>query len=354
MRALVTGGCGFLGSHVCEAFLEEGWDVVAYDNMTKHELQRTGFSTETVRSHNADVLRGLGVEVVEADIRDRESLLDHTAGCVFIAHTAAQPAMTISGEDPELDLTTNVVGTFNVLCAARQHRIPVAACSSVHVYGPWINDTLSETETRYVRTPVAIREDDRILDEGRAGGLSPLHASKGAAELYARTFADTFGVQAANFRYTGIYGPRQFGGEDHGWVANFALRNALGWPLTIYGTGKQLRDILYATDAAAAFVAYQREPVPGTYNIGGGPKNMISLLECIDLIERIAGRSSEKTFGPARKGDLAYFVCDVERARSAFGWEPHVPPEDGVARLIAWIEENLALFAGSRAPAPAA
>lgn len=344
-KVLVTGGCGFLGSHVCEAFRKEGWDVVAYDNFTKHELARTGFGTDEVRDHNADVLRAMGVDVVEADIRNLEHLLDHSTGCEFIAHTAAQPAMTIAIEDIELDFSTNTQGTYHVLEAARQHGAAIAACSSVHVYGPWINDDLTEGTTRYERDPVAVREDDRIMDGGREGLISPLHASKMSGEYYAQTYADMYGVKAANFRYTGIYGPRQFGGEDHGWVANFSIRNWLEWPLTIFGTGKQLRDILYADDAAAAFVAYQRNPVPGTYNIGGGPKTMISLLECIEMIGRLSGKESEVQFGPVRDGDLFYFVCDIDRARNAFGWEPTVLPEDGVGRLIEWIKQNESLFA---------
>lgn len=354
MKVLVTGGCGFLGSHVCEVFRQEGWEVVAYDNLTKHELQRTGFNTNEVREHNLKVLRKMGVAVVKADIRNLEQLLDHTSGCRFIAHTAAQPAMTISWEDPQLDMTTNVLGTFNVLTAARKHGAAIASCSSVHVYGPWINDTLGETETRYTRVPVAISENDRTMYGGKNGLISPLHASKASGEHYVKTFADMFGVKAAVFRYTGIYGPRQFGGEDHGWVANFSIRNFLGWPMTIFGNGKQVRDILYAGDAADAFLAYQRNPVPGIYNIGGGPGHMISLLECIELIERISGRKSELKFGPKRDGDLSYFVCNIELAQSAFGWQPRVKPEQGVNQLLRWIETNADLFADSSQPSSGA
>lgn len=344
MKVLVTGGCGFLGSHVCERFHREGWSVVAYDNMTKFELSRTGFSTDAVRSHNADFLRRLGIEIVVEDVRNREALIDHAAGCAFIAHTAAQPAMTISWEDPDLDFGTNVIGTVNVLQTARAHGIPIASCSTVHVYGPWINDSLEEEPTRYVRHPATIREEDPVLSTGAAGKLSPLHASKGAAELYVRSFVDMYGVKAASFRYTGIYGPRQFGGEDHGWVANFALRSLLGWPVSIYGTGKQVRDILYASDAAGAFFDWQRNPTPGTYNVGGGPANAISLIECIRLIERLSGRPAEIGFGPARPGDLSYFVCDVSRARDAFGFVPSVAPERGVRLLLDWIESEKELF----------
>ncbi len=347
MKILVTGGCGFLGSHVCETFRKEGWEVVAYDNMTKHELNRTGFRTDEVRDYNARVLRNMGVEIVQADIRNREELLEHTSGCRFIAHTVAQPAMTISWEDPDLDFTSNVVGTFNVLTAARKHNIPIASCSSVHVYGPWINDTLKEDKTRFTRDPMTISEDDHTMNPGISGLISPLHASKASAEHYVKTFADMFGVKAATFRYTGIYGTRQFGGEDHGWVANFSIRNIMRRPLTVFGTGKQLRDILYAGDAASAFLAYQRNPVPGTYNIGGGPKHMISLLECIELIDKLSGNKSEVKFGPKRDGDLSYFVCNIERVSNTLNWHPRVLPEEGVSMLLSWIKENDKLFGGS-------
>lgn len=347
MKILVTGGCGFLGSHVCETFRKEGWEVVSYDNMTKYELHRTGFNTDEARNFNARILRDMGVEIVEADIRNREQIMDHTSGCQFIAHTAAQPAMTISWEDPVLDFTTNVLGTFNVLLTAREHQIPIASCSSVHVYGPWINDSLREDKTRFIREPLVISEDDQVMNGGKDGLISPLHASKASAEHYVKTFADIYGVKAATFRYTGIYGTRQFGGEDHGWVANFSIRNVMRWPITVFGNGKQLRDILYATDAAAAFLAYQRNPIPGTYNIGGGPKHMISLLECIELINRLSGHKSEVKFGPKRIGDLSYFVCNIERVSNTLNWQPNVMPEEGVGNLLSWIKENINLFGGS-------
>jgi len=342
VKVLVTGGCGFLGSHVCELYRSRGWEVVSYDNMTKLELDRTGYRTDAARSHNWDFLDGIGVELVREDVRDLETLLDHASGCDYIVHTAAQPAVTISMEDPLLDLTTNVVGTVNVLEAARRHGVPVASCATVHVYGNWVNDELSSEETRYVRKPAEIPEDAPTME----GYLTPLHGSKASAESYVRVYASTYGVRAASFRLTGIYGPRQLGGEDHGWVANFSIRGVLGWPVTVFGTGQQVRDILYATDVAEAFPAFFEKGEAGVYNIGGGEDYAISLLECLRLIADTTGRESEIRFEEARFGDLKYFVCDIERARSRLGWSPRVPPAEGVPRLIRWIEENPELFVG--------
>ena len=345
MKVLVTGGCGFLGSHVCELFLERGWEVVAYDNLTKFELDRTGYQAAEAREHNWNLLDKLGVRMVKADVRDLDTLLDEASGCDFIVHTAAQPAVTISIEDPLLDLSTNVVGTVNVLEAARRHGLPIASCATVHVYGNWVNDELDEADTRYVREPAAIAEDAPTM----RGYLTPLHGSKASAEHYVSVYASTYGLRAASFRLTGIYGTRQLGGEDHGWVANFAIRNLIGWPITLFGTGKQVRDILYATDVARAFLDFFERGEAGTYNIGGGEAHSISLLECIRLIEETTGTVCDVRFEDSRFGDLKYFICDTSRARSAFGWEPQVPPQQGVPLVLEWIEQNRELFSGGSA-----
>ena len=345
MRVLVTGGCGFLGSHVCELFRKRGDEVRALDNMTKFELARTGYQAAAARDHNWNLLEAMGVRMLREDVRDLEAVLDAASGCEFIAHTAAQPAVTISLEDPLLDLSTNVVGTVHVLEAARRHRIPVASCATVHVYGNWVNDELGESDTRYLHDPGAIAEDAPTM----LGHLTPLHGSKASAEHYVRVYASAYGLRAASFRLTGIYGPRQLGGEDHGWVANFAIRNAIGWPITLFGTGKQVRDILVATDAAQAFVDFSERGDAGVYNVGGGPEHAISLLECLRLIEAASGRPSERRFEPGRFGDLRWFVCDVRRAREGFGWRPRVRPEQGVREIVEWVDRNLALFAGGGA-----
>jgi CDP-paratose 2-epimerase len=340
MKVLVTGGCGFLGAHVCQYYVRRGDSVISLDNMTKYELVRTGYATEEARNYNWELLSALGVRMVREDVRNREAVLDYASECDYIVHTAAQPAMTISWEDPVLDFSTNVTGTFNVLEAARRHKIPVASCATIHIYGNAINQTLEETPTRYTRNPATIDEAHPTL----GGQLSPLHASKICGDVYVRTFAQVYGVKAASFRLTGIYGPGQLGGEDHGWVANFAIRAVLGRPLTVFGSGKQLRDILYVKDAAAAFQAFYDNQAPGPYNIGGGEPCAISLLECIELIKELCARSVTVQFADDRYGDLRYFICDIRKARDMLGWTPSTLPRTGVESLITWIKENARLF----------
>ena len=340
MKVLVTGGSGFLGSHVCEFYAKKDVEVISYDNMTKHELERTGFATEAARNYNGDYLKGLGVELVKADVRNFEELMDHAQGCDYIVHTAAQPAMTISWEDPLLDITTNVIGTFNVLETARKLRVPVASCATIHLYGNKINDTLKEEDKRYVRNPGGIDENHPTLE----GTLTPLHASKAAGDIYVKVYIDTYRLEAASFRLTGIYGPRQFGGEDHGWVANFAIRSVLGWPITIFGTGKQVRDIIYATDVCEAFDAFYKTRKSGVYNIGGGDKAAVSLLECIDILEKISGKRPEVKSAPDRHGDLRYFVCNINKAEKELNWSPRIMPREGITELVQWIRENKDIF----------
>jgi CDP-paratose 2-epimerase len=342
MKVLVTGGCGFLGSHVCEFYAGKGVQVIAFDNLTKHELKRTGYNSDAAREHVLNFLKELKTEMVAGDIRNKDELLKATKDCDYIIHTAAQPAMTISVENPELDLITNVVGTFNALEAARKRDVPVVICSTIHVYGNKINETLTEGKTRFLRQPPTIDENHPLM----GGSTTPLHASKRAAELYAQTFVDTYGLKAAVFRLTGMYGPRQFGGEDHGWVANFTIRTALGKPITLFGTGKQVRDILYAEDAVRAFDAFFETKACGIYNIGGGIDRAISLAECIKLIEEITGKKAEINYAPKRTGDLWYFVCDITKAKEKLGWKPETSNEDGVGKLTRWVMQNMKIFRG--------
>src|SRR2546425_3065066 len=256
--------------------------------MTKHELKRTGYPADFAREYNHNFLIRQGVRTIKGDVRSFRAVMKSAEGCEFLIHTAAQPAMTIGLERPRLDLSTNVLGTFNVLDAARKLDLPVVICSTIHVYGNRINDALVEGLTRYERTPVSIDESATTVE----GTLTPLHASKRSAELYAQVFADSYGLRVGTFRLSGLYGSRQFGGEDHGWVANFAIRLLTGRPITIYGTGKQVRDILHASDAAAAFDAFYSSRGKGVYNVGGGLERSISLVECLNLLKTIMHRNT--------------------------------------------------------------
>ena len=349
MKVLVTGGCGFLGSHVCELFKEKGWDVVAYDNLSKHELNRTGYNVEAVRDYNRRQLESMGITVQKADILNLDTLLQCTehsfAGgkCDYIEHTAAQPTITIALEQPLLDASINIMGTLNVLEVARQLDIPAAICSTIHVYGNGSNGQIFEHmwENRFAALPETTSEDDVIL----TGTLTPLHSSKRTTEIYARTYTESYDTKIAIFRLTGIYGPRQFGGEDHGWVANFAIRTILGLPIKVFGSDRQVRDILYVKDAAQAFYDwFDNSQVPGVYNVGGGIPCITSICQCLDMLRELTNETQAIKLESFRDGDLWYFCSNISKASETFNWQPKVLPKEGITKLVKWIQENRELF----------
>jgi len=345
MRVLVTGGCGFLGSHICEFYRNQGDEVVSIDNLTKYELMRTQYKVRDVRMYNWKYLKKLGVELYDSDIRNiNDKYIDSirylAKDCDFICHTAAQPAMTLAIEDPWNDFENNVLGTLNVLETARRYDIPLVSCSTIHIYGNQINTFLTEGKSQFILDPPEINEYYPIM----RGDITPLHASKRAGEIYCEAYEKTYGLKIGNYRLSGMYGSRQFGGEDHGWVANFAIRTLLGLPITIYGSDKQVRDILYVSDAALAFDSFFKSQKSGTYNIGGGIENLISLGECLSLIKEITGKKQQINLEGARKGDLWYFCSDLTKARIDLGWYPKVNYKEGLKKTIDWVKENINLF----------
>ncbi len=346
MKVLISGMAGFLGTHVAEYFIKNNWEVFGFDNLTNYELSRTKFDVRKSRTHNLEFLNKIGANFCQLDCRNinADLLLRMWGTFDFIIHCAAQPAMTIAIEDPKYDADDNIMSCVNMLEIAKKLNIPFVNCSSIHVYGNEGNDYLEEKETRFTPLkpiPEETDENEPVLE----GELTPLHVSKYTTELYTKSFAETYGMKTASFRITGMFGERQFGGMDHGWVANFAIRTIMERDITIFGTDKQVRDILYAEDVARAFLLwfYAGRPV-GIYNIGGGMKNSISLGECLGKLSDFTGKLTSIKVEPKRKGDLWYFVCDYQKAKIEFGWEPQISVDEGLTRIIKWIEGNQELF----------
>jgi CDP-paratose 2-epimerase len=343
MKLLCLGAAGFLGSHVCELFKSKGWNVLAYDNLTKYELSRTDYNVEKARQYNIDFLESIGVELVVEDIRDMAKLKYHAKGCDYVINCAAQPAMTIALENPGYDADVNIMGTLNILEVARELHIPVALCSTIHVYGNGINDYLYEKEDRF-SIPCGSFDEHKQF-ELLTGQITPLHVSKYTTELYARAFIESFNSDIFVARLTGIYGERQTGSEDHGWAANFAVKTICEKPIKVFGTDKQCRDILYVKDAARVFLDwYERGRLSGVYNIGGGVPCLTSIKKCLQTLSDITSQKQNITIEPARPGDLWYFCCDIKKAESAFGWKPTVLPYEGITKLVNWVKQNQELF----------
>ena len=342
---LVAGACGFLGSHVCEYFANVlGWKVIGIDNMTQLEFVKSGYKGSDARYHNWNYLSKNPLiklqyyDIVHGSVLHKMEYNDFD----YIINCAAQPTMTLSIEDPMLDFNVNVLGALNLLELARKKDVPIALCSSIHIYGNLGNKSLKEKDTRFESLVPHINEQTPILQ----GDMSPLHASKVAMEDYGRCYADTYKLKVGIFRFTGMYGPRQFAGMHHGWVSNFIIRVLKDLPIYIFGTDKQVRDILYATDAVRIFSKFWYSQTSGIYNVGSGVEGSVSLNETLSMIADITGKSPNIVMEPHRFGDLYYFVCDISKAEDYLGWKPTVSPMDGLGRTVAWIKNNIGLFGG--------
>lgn len=340
-KVLVTGGCGFLGSHVCQLFQEQGWRVTAFDNLTKFEYDRTGFDSKQIRDHQLERLCEEYVYVTLGDVRNFEELRRAAEYVDLIINCAAQPAMTIAIEDPMYDFEVNVRGLMNVLEVARAKRIPIIHCSTIHVYGNDLNQTLFPVGDKFYSSVGALTEEAPLMK----GFISPLHASKRAGELYVEAYAKTKNMQAATFRLTGLYGPEQFGGEDHGWIANFAIRAVMNRPITVFGTDLQVRDALYVEDAARAFLDwYNNGCNSGTFNICGGSQTAISIRQVISLLGSLTHAVITPKEQEARQGDLWWFVGNYSKAKETFKWQPYTLPPEGIKKLVEWVRQYDFLF----------
>ena len=344
---LVTGGAGFVGSHAVEYYAERGASVTALDNLSRVETLETADQSRNTAAYNWEYLEREypSVDLVRADIRDEERIEDMVEGHDAVVHTAGQVAVTASLSDPRNDFEVNAEGTFNVLEAARKADSDpaVVVASTNKVYGNNVNDVpVREAEHRYWY-------DDPDFEEGIPESLSidgcehtPYGTSKLAADLYVQDYAARNELRAAAFRMSCIYGPRQFGNEDQGWVAHFAISTVNGEPLTIFGDGKQVRDVLYVKDLIRAYDAFLSDPddKPAVYNMGGGSENTTSLLEFLDLLEAKTGERTDVTFDEWREGDQKVYVSDISRARERLGWEPRVDFDDGIERFLEWYENR--------------
>jgi CDP-paratose 2-epimerase len=334
MKWLITGGAGFIGCHAADHFLSQGHRVVVVDN-----LSRRG-STDNLAWLKS---RGL-VDFARIDIRNADAvrnLLTEHADADAVLHLAGQVAVTSSVADPRTDFEINALGTFNVLEAVRVAAAgqPAVLYSSTNkVYGNLEHVRVIERNGRY-------EYEDRPLGVSEAEPIdlhSPYGCSKGTGDQYVRDYARIYGLRTVTFRQSCIFGTRQFGIEDQGWIAWFCAAAILGRPVTIYGDGKQIRDTLWVGDLITAYErAFKRiENVRGeTFNLGGGPTNTLSLLELVARLEAVLGSLNVHS-AHWRPGDQRVFVADVRKAEQLLDWRPTVSTVEGVDRLIVWIQEN--------------
>jgi CDP-paratose 2-epimerase len=348
-RMLITGGAGFIGSHAAIYFAGRGWEVRILDNLSRGRLLHRD---DPNASHNWDRLReNARIERIRGDVRDAGTVESAVDGMDAVLHAAAQTAVTVSTDDPGTDFETNAIGTFRLLDAVRRtgRKAAVIYCSTNKVYGDRANLlSLREGSQRYEFT------DEHSLGIGEEFGVdlcehTPYGCSKLTGDLYVQDYGHLYGIRTAVFRMSCIYGTHQFGMEDQGWVAWFAIAARLGAPLTIYGDGKQVRDVLWVDDLVTAYEAFlDRGPRIGVYNMGGGPEYTLSLRELLAQLEAELGRPVPVASGPWRPSDQKVYVSDIRKARRELRWSPQVPPHEGVNRLLSWVEQHEGLFAHLR------
>jgi CDP-paratose 2-epimerase len=340
MRILITGGAGFIGCNLAEASIRAGHQVTIFDNLSRRGSQA-----------NLDWLRtafGDSFRFTQGDIRDYPATLEAAAGQEAIYHLAAQTAVTTSVTDPRTDFEINALGTFNVLEAARHAGYdPIFIYSSTNkVYGSMEDAPATELATRYVLEDYP----DGVSETRPLDFHSPYGVSKGSADQYVHDYARIYGLRSVVFRQSCIHGQRQMGVEDQGWVAWFVIAAVHGKPITIYGNGKQVRDLLHVDDLVRAFqmATEQIDVTKGqVYNLGGGPANTLSIWgEFGPLLTELTGREvTPAAWRDWRPGDQPVFVANVNKARREFGWAPQVSVRDGIARLVEWVRANPELFA---------
>lgn len=339
MRYFITGGAGFIGSNFVARLVKRGAEVVVFDNLSRRGSLRNLAWLRSTFGENAFTF-------IHGDVRDAHLLAASAAAADVIVHLASQVAVTTSVQDPRTDFECNALGTFNVLEAARASgRFPIVLYASTNkVYGGMEALRVEELETRYAYGdyPHGIPEDFPLDFH------SPYGCSKGAGDQYVRDYARIFDLPTVVFRQSCIYGPHQFGVEDQGWVAWFLIAALLGKPITIYGNGKQIRDVLFIEDLLDGYdaaIAHRDCAAGQVYNIGGGPANQLSIWsEFEPLLITLLGREIPVSWGDWRPGDQRIYVSDIRKAARDLGWEPKVGVKAGVARLLAWISENQALF----------
>ncbi len=331
--SLITGGAGFIATNVADRLLASGRRVRLFDNLSRDGVED---NVRWIRARHGD-----RVEFVRGDVRDQAAVCRALRGVDQVFHFAAQVAVTTSLNDPFLDFDVNARGTLNLLEEIRAMEQPPSLLftSTNKVYGDLYDVPLRRRRSRYEPAHEAVLE--RGIAETRPLDFhSPYGCSKGAAEQYVLDYARTFGLPATVFRMSCIYGPHQFGTEDQGWVAHFLIQTLRGRPLTLYGDGLQVRDVLFVEDLVdAMLLAHEaiEDTAGDAFNIGGGPSRTISLVELLDLIAEVTGHRPAFAVEPWRPADQRYYVSCTARFERLSGWRPRVSVREGVERLLAWL-----------------
>jgi len=346
MRILVTGGAGLVGSHCAEFFAtnDSKNEVIVLDNLLRSKI--FGYDKASVE-YNWNYLKQFkNIARIKGDVRnDRDVRKAISRGVDVIIHTAGQPGVPSSVRIPKEDFSINAFGTLNVLEEARKKskETNFIYCSTNKVFGENVDKIpLIEKEKRYAFKDVKGVNEDTCTD---LTGHTPYGVSKLVGDLYTQEYSYIYKMKTAVFRMSCTYGTRQFGFEDQGWVAWFIIATLFNKPITIYGDGKQVRDMLYVDDLVDAFNRFINGDLErGLFNIGGGPDNTISLLEFLDELEILTGKRPKVNFADWRPSDQKVYITDTTKLEKTLDWKIKTHVKDGIQKLTKWVEENASYF----------
>lgn len=338
MKIFITGGAGFIGCNSADHFLKQGHQIVIFDNLSR---AGTPANLAWLRQQHGDQF-----SFIQGDIRHYEQLAQVIGEADVVLHLAGQVAVTTSVQNPREDFEINALGTFNILEAVRQH-CPQAAflyASTNKVYGGMDGVKIDDLESRYAYADYV----NGIPESYPLDFHSPYGCSKGSGDQYTLDYARIYGLKTVSLRQSCIYGQRQFGVEDQGWVAHFVIAAVLNRPINIYGDGKQVRDVLHVSDLLRLYqtVIEQIDQVKGeAFNVGGGPQNTLAIWsEFGPLLGKLSGRDIPVSYGDWRPGDQRVFVADISKAEQQLGWRPLMAPAGGIRQLYQWVSTNAHLF----------
>jgi CDP-paratose 2-epimerase len=337
---LITGGAGFIGSNYVSRLLKRGEAVTIFDNLSRSGAEKNILWLQDTYGKGA-------FDLIQGDVRDADAIRKAAATAEVIVHLAAQVAVTTSVVNPREDFEINATGTFNVMEAARQaNNQPVVIYASTNkVYGGMEEVEIVEKEEYYDYKDLP----QGVSEEQPLDFHSPYGCSKGSGDQYVRDYHRIYGIPSVVLRQSCIYGPRQFGIEDQGWVAWFVIAAVLGKPITIYGDGKQVRDVLYVEDLLNAYdaaIQHIDQAAGRVYNIGGGRKFTLSIWKQFGpMLEELLGKKIEVAYDEWRPGDQLVYVSDIRKAQKELKWIPRMDVELGVRTLFDWVSENKKLFA---------
>lgn len=336
-KIFITGGAGFIGANASDYFYKKKWKVYVFDNLSR---KGTIYNIKWLNKNS-------NIKFIKGDIRNF-SYLSKTLAAInpdVILHCAGQVAVTTSFLYPREDFEINALGTFNVLESIRTNKLKASLIytSTNKVYGNLDSAKVKLNKKRYI-----YKNNIKGIDENHKTDFhSPYGCSKGAADQYVRDYSRMYGLNTYVLRQSCIYGINQYGIEDQGWLAWFVIASLINKKITIFGDGKQVRDLLYIDDLNRLFEILannKRKNIDRVYNVGGGYKFSLSILELLEILENKLGKKIKVNFSNWREGDQKLYISNNNKLKKNFGWEPKINPKIGINQLMTWVDDNKKLI----------